>query len=709
MTFKKLTLLVATYTAFVGSTYAGDNLGPTDQFSVNNTFSKIVSPTIDSFFSHKKFSKHPKPTFYLQVQFNESKFKNDFSAYQSKLEKAQKEHMEVEKNRLKQMYQEITGRKPKDKDLQQNRKITPDRDGPRFGRLNIDLDPVIADEIIAEGSLESESAGPAVSFQMPDFASKLSIDPFNYDPVIYVNGLTINLSIPDNTSDSEIASLSTTIKQSLLFTGITIDETNDIKVTKIEPFSGEGASNTPSLSEWFMSPSNATIGIVLASLILGLFAVICIFLLSKVFSRIAGSIAELKPEPVADSIGENNAVDMSGGSQEEIIVNADVEDVTPSRGGSEHDSAAALSAMTSEMRTIRDQLAEIIHESPQVCSELLRDLCYEDHGMEDFRDLLSFAGYTTLKNAMEKLPESVVLQLQAYIEDNRDSQVNLIRGCEVAQRIYRDTVSKISVKSEASDKLSALKEMLVMVDDAPLAKVTDEANAKEVSILLRLLSVERGNRLMKSLDSQKLKEACDLLDAKLEDEGELCEGLKSKLETAQDSVEHSSQLQTRFILRLAKSATIEEESSLLELIPKSDWNLKFSILKNRFLFSFSKYIPGQDLRRIFDSYDLAKRCEMLFCVGDEIKQIVLAEYPEGSKMSEMIADELKNVENNKTRNESVRKNKVKLLMEFLEKVRAKMSTDTELLEKTLMAEFKETGAEVPQEITSKYTTEEKAA
>ena len=77
------------------------------------------------------------------------------------------------------------------------------------------------------------------------------------------------------------------------------------------------------------------------------------------------------------------------------------------------------------------ELAEIIQENPQVCAEILRDLFYEEYGLEDLRDLLSFAGYGTLKEALNMLPKSCIEELKGYIEDSRENPTSLLNGVEV--------------------------------------------------------------------------------------------------------------------------------------------------------------------------------------------------------------------------------------------------------------------------------------
>lgn len=684
---RKILLLLLSILLVASTSYVPDALGPNDLRKANTNLIELIQPTLDQYFKSSRFSNYPPARVFAEFKFNKSKYDTEKNNFTKQLFEQDKDLSDARREKFRQLYDDIRGKapsetKPEKKEDQKERT-------QRFGRLNIDLDPTDISTILEEAStLGTPENQPNLTVQVP-MNDQFGSTQFVYDPLLFVTDLKLELAIPDSLNESEIEGLKKLIKQSVNFTTIEIDLASSFTINAMKPFAQQ--SSSLSFTEWFLSPSNSSVGILLAAIILGICAIISILLLSKVFSRIAGSISELKPEQATDASGGS---DHHSSDDETVIVTAEAEDI-PTRGGSAHDAAAALTAMTSEMRTIRDQLEEIIGSNSVVASELLRDLCYEKYGMEDFRDLLSFAGYNCLKEAMEKLPESVILQLQTYIEDNRDSQVNLIRGCEVAQRIYRDTVSKISVKSETMQYIKNLKDSLIKIDDAPLDRIVSEANASELALLLKLLSVERGNRLMKKLEGSKLKEACDLLDVEIENEEAVANSLAEKLNTAQSNVQSTSHLQVRFILRLAKTATIHEEDSLLELIPEDNWDLKQSILTARFLFKYVKYLPSQSLKQIFEGFELGKRADILYCAGDEIKKSLLSQYQEGSKVMDMMMDELSTVESNAKRKESVTKNKDKLLEELLTKVRAKVAQSGELVQETLKNEFTELGLKMP--------------
>lgn len=714
----KIKLLILALSVLLnGASSAPKKLGFDDRKQVVETVELLVEPIMLKYFDKPIYNDYPTSRYFLTFEFDHKKFDADWASWKSASIAKREESLAEQQKIMNETYNALLEKMQADTSVKEEPKKnldTPESSSKqRFGRLNVDLNSEklesILDEAVTPAPVASEK--PKITLQIPTI-THTPVEPFSYDSLSYVRNLKLELTVPDAIGDEIINKASESIVNALKSQSLDIKR-QSISVVKTKPKPKPKPEPKPAppppepitVEKWLLSPNNPSVGILISAIVLGLCALICIILLAKVIGKIAGSIAELKPE--GGSEGGGSGGDSVGFEPEEVIAAAD-DDSGGDYGGGQ--SSAQISAMTSEMKTIRDQLAEIVLENPDVASELLRDLCYERHGMEDFRDLLSFSGYNTLKEAMQLLPDSVMIQLQNYIEDNREAQVNLIRGCEVAQRIYRDTVSKISLKSESGEHIHSLKNTLIRIDDQVIDQtVQADATPAEITVLLKLLSVERGNRLMKSLEPKVLRDACELLDQPIDNEEALVKGLVEKLEKAQSGVQVTTQLQKRFILRLAKTASIDEEAALLELIAQDNWDLKQEILRTRFLYNYIPYLPPENLRGIIEAFPLSKRAEILFVVDEEVKSAVLSQYKEGSKVYDMINDELENVTKNAKRRDHVLKSKAKLIDDLLDKVRQEAARSDTVVVETLRNEFAKLGVEIPEKYRNETSVDEQAA
>jgi len=543
----------------------------------------------------------------------------------------------------------------------------------RFGRLNIDIDRSSFD-IIAQ-TPRTSSVTPQISLLLSNPES--TIKPFNFNPLDYLESLDIQISIPRVAKAEAENRIKDLIFDSLHLSAFRNASHDWITVTRLEP---PQKLNALDWIDSLWSAENQTLGLLIAGIILGFFAVVASMMLARMLGKIASNLTELKPAEQSNESSTDDNV-FEGSSTEALVIDAEETD-SGNTDRRKHDASAATQALTSEMKNIRTQLEEIISDNEQLAAELVMDMFYEKHGLEDFRDLLSFAGYKVLKPAMARLPRKAIIELQTYIEDSREAEVNLLNGCEVAQRLYRDSVSKITsaASSTTDDIIQSFKSTLVGTEDEVIKNISENLDATQLSIILRNLSNERGNMLMRHLNGQQLKEACALLDTPIENEAKLISNIIETFNEAQSKVKDASQLQRRFILRLAKSSSISEESSIIELVPPGDVELRRSLMNVRFFVNDLVHIPEKNMKKIFDTIDLPTRAEILVAVDSTLRGRLENLYPESSKVREMLNYEVESLEADQTRVEIIRRKSDTLLELLTSKAKAAIIKDPTLFD-----------------------------
>jgi hypothetical protein len=635
--------------ALAASTSLAQNaalISASQQLEIKTRYADLVERVVKNELAAQAFESTVPPIVSVKLEFDQKRLEDDAQKFVAG-------QQDAAMNRLKALMDTTSPKANEAQQAAEAQVIAPASNGVRFGRLNIDLNREALTQILARKEPEGQKAASpqenrlAVSLQMPETTGGKS---FQFDPADYIVKMTIDVMIPEGVPESVDATLKTRIADALNLTAIASDKAQEwIKIGRL-PKPEAKAVVKAGIGDWvqgLFSPSNVTLGLMIVGIFVGLCILLATILLAKVFAKMAAGIKDLKP---AEEKKEEGGGDKAEATQaaEAPAQDAHAAAAHGDAGGGhgkrhEHDPAASVQALTSEMATIRDQLFEIVAENDQLFAELLRDLFYQQHGLEDIRDLLSFAGYKAIRPALEKLPKQSIEQLQAFVEDSNQDPVSLLHGVEVAQRLYRACISKISGTGPEAGDLDRLSQGLVAADDAVITQMIGDMTGQQLAFMLRTLSVSRGNALIRSIPSDKLREATSLLDKMPENAKEIVDGILEKIASLEGQKAKKSNLQLRFVLRLVRNASIDEEASVLEMIGPEEWDFKLDLMRTKFFYTYVKYLPMTFVRSILDGVPVRMRAEILHVAEEPLRNAVLATFQEGSKLKEMLMTEIEQI------------------------------------------------------------------
>ena len=628
------------------------------------------------------------PVVSLSIEFDDTKVGADADAWRRTQESkagaeraAQTEAVKSNIAELMEKYKPVQPQLPTppeavdnaDEEVEDAKKEEEIQGGTRLGRLNVDISNATISEIInkAQDDLKNKKAvektekpqqpvmpqvvipaQPPVTLSISVPAPQsAAIEPFVYKAADYIKKITADIILPAKTPKSFADSVPNMVATFLEFKAIANGAPTSgwvkVKVAPPIPEAPKVEAEKPSpktFIEGIWKPENAFISIVVSVLILGLFLVIAMFAASRSLSKglqnamsgLGKDIAALRPADAArDSDEDAGAKDVA----------APVVNVASDQRGS-FDQAAAGQAITRDMQNIRSQVSGFISENTFLCAEYMSDMFYDDNGLADFRDLLSFMGYAPLKAALDHLPRAAVEKLETYIEEHRELPPNMLSGAEIAQRMYAECVSKATLRDESMKVFDPVRAVLIKYDDAVISKYIADADTVSIAILLKTLSVERGNRLMKAIPAAVLKESAAMLDRPIESPDQVIAQMITKLSEVSAGIVERSQAQRRLIMRLVKTVTSAEEGLVYDLIPADDWELKRQIMQTKLFLKDVQYVPVKSLGQAFSSIPLGKRAEIILVADDALKAALNATVGSGNKRAEMLQAEIEQNQKN---------------------------------------------------------------
>jgi len=606
--------------------------------------------------------------------------------------------------------------------------------GVRLGRLNVDIANSTISEIISKA--QEEKLKPQVQQVVPaplpnpapapvpvstPVTVAISVPPpstvqgeaFVFKAADYIKKISVEVTLPAKTPKAFSDSLSGMISTFLDFQAISkgTSTTNWVKVRTAPPVPEapkvEPPKPTPqTFVESIWRPDNAFISTVLSVLILGLFVFLAMFVASRALSKglqnaISGlgkDIAALKPAEESKDTDEDVSKD---------VVAVAVGDEGEQRGS--FDAAAAGQALTRDMQNIRGQMTSFIAENTFLSAEYLSDMFYDDNGLADFRDLLSFMGYAPLKPALDHLPRSAVEKLEAYIEEHRETPPTMLNGAEIAQRMYGECVSKATLRDEAMKAFDPVRAVLIKYEDAVITKFISEADTVSVAVLLKTLTVERGNRLMRAIPGNVLKEAAGMLDKPIDSPDQVIAQMITKLTQVSAGITERSQAQRRLILRLVKTVTVADEGLVYDLVPSEDWDLKRQIMQMKLFLKDAVFVPTKTLAQAFGSLPLARRAEVMILAEQDLKSALTATVGSGNKRAEMLQTEVDQTQKNAKKIAEINSRKEAVMESFIAAVRRVVSSDKAVIDQIILAQAQALGIKPPEGISTAAENRKTAA
>jgi hypothetical protein len=677
------------------------------------------------------------PVVSLSIEFDDTKVVADADAWRKNQETragaeraAQTEAVKSNIAELMEKYKPVQPQLPEPPEVSENaveesedaKKEDDVQGGTRLGRLNVDISNATISQIINKAQDEFKNkkesdkpekqqtpvpqvvipAQPPVTLSISVPAPQSTVfEPFVYKAADYIKKITADIILPPKTpkafSDSVPNMVATFLEFKTIAKGASTSGWVKVKIAPPIPEAPKVEAEKPTpktFIEGIWKPENAFISIIVSVLILGLFLVIAMFAASRALSKglqnamsgLGKDIAALRPADAARD-GEED----QGGKD----VTAPVVSVTSDQRGS-FDQAAAGQAITRDMQNIRSQVSGFISENTFLCAEYLSDMFYDDNGLADFRDLLSFMGYAPLKPALDHLPRAAVEKLETYIEEHRESPPNMLSGAEIAQRMYAECVSKATLRDESMKVFDPVRAVLIKYDDAVVSKYITDADTVSVAILLKTLSVERGNRLMKAIPAAILKESAAMLDRPIDSPDQVIAQMITKLSEVSAGIVERSQAQRRLIMRLVKTVTTAEEGLVYDLIPAEDWELKRQIMQTKIFLRDAQYVPAKALGQAFSSLPLAKRAEVILVAEDALKAALNASVGSGNKRAEMLQAEIDQNQKNAKKMGDINTRKAAILESFVVAVRRVIGADKQIVDQIIYAQATALGIKIPE-------------
>lgn len=664
-----------------GATFAiaAPTLTPIQRIDVRNALTDTAVRVVQSIMLSHGLTADPGARVEVDLAFDEDRLKADAEAHDKTWDERRRAESAGQRQALREMAKELEERKAETPPSPAGAEAT--KNGMRLGRLNIDLSADTMKRMLDRPATPtSDSRALPLSLQLQAPQVELVTPPFQYEPRNYVAWMTIKVGLPASAPAEIDAVLTAALIAAFELKSFPTakPEAELVKIDRLPPAAAKG----PTLSGWARSlvePQNPLVGQVLIALIAALALVLGARALAKGARGIAQEIKGLKPEAAAS---EGGAAGEAAVDQGHAVVDAEAVDAD---ARSSYDTGHTARALTAEMQNLREQIADMIANHQQIFVELLRDMLDTPTGLVSFKDLLGFVGYRTLKPAMDALSPTAIRRLQDFVESAQDTPPNLLNGAEAVQRLYGNCISKISLGSDATPAMTELRAALVRTEDEQLMARIPDLAALEVAALLRALTVERGNRLMRKVPPDRLREACVLLESDWGAEGEaIIRSLAASLSDQSARGVANKGEQRRLVLRLARSVSLDDEAAITGLIDADDWELKRALYSTRFLYSETPLLPAKQLRAIANSFDLSSRAELIVVASEGLREAVVALYPAGSKQREMLDAELALVEKNAARNEEARKRRLKTLGTFMERVRKAVEADPAIVDLVIL-------------------------
>jgi uncharacterized protein YyaL (SSP411 family) len=272
----------------------------------------------------------------------------------------------------------------------------------------------------------------------------------------------------------------------------------------------------------------------------------------------------------------------------------------------------------------------------------------------------------------------------------------MLNGAEIAQRMYGECVSKATLRDETMKVFDPVRAVLIKYDDAIVTKFISEADTVAIAVLLKTLSVERGNRLMKAIPGNVLKEAAALLDKQIDSPDQVIAQMITKLGQVSAGITERSQAQRRLIMRLVKTVTVADEGVVYELVPAEDWDLKRQIMQSKLFLRDVSYVPAKALTQAFNALPLPRRAEVILVADDGVKAALNATVGTGNKRAEMLQAEIEQNQKNAKKMADINARKTVILEALVAAVRRVISADKNIVDQIIFAQAKALGVNPPE-------------
>ncbi|MEY4066100.1 MAG: hypothetical protein RIR26_2308 [Pseudomonadota bacterium] len=648
----------------------------------------------------------------VEFDFDKEKLRSDSlqyyqSWYESQLRQAAEDRqksIETQKSDIKAVaqllgYDTEPPKQSPEKDDNSNKAKEPLPQTNRLGSFNLDLlgmsfpDPVNAEQPQKTTNPQPEKAKLpfTLGIQLTGPVEKYATPPtYTFDLADYLTDVRIELILPTAVPNDVDADLRKSLATGLGIKSQFENKLNEkITITRAPP---PKEVDKPSYVEELFKPQSPLIPAVAASVIAGTLLLAAAFLLLTGLTKLATGLSELKPKEqvAADGIGKDKKK-----AEEDDALSAANNPLLATPAGSEASSKAAeglsdpnaLSRMfAADMPLVRSQISEIVKQDPNAVAEIIRDIANAEQGLGDMKDFVTFVGFEILRPALDALPQKLMQEFSASIEDDDRNKFNPLNGIELAQRVNRDFLARSASRTnQKSEVLKKLRKELLLLDNDVLATLFGDVNDDECTLLLKTLSLERAQAFFKKIQPEVFRNAYLRLDEELTNQDALAKSLTEKVAEAKKQVPVKGSVgQKRVMLRILKTSTPEDEEFIQSLVASDDWEMKSLIMKTKFLFRDLPYVQQSLVKLAFESFPLSFRGELFYCSTEPNKKVFLDLYPESARARELLNIEVSQIEKNDKRRTSIEKNKNVYIQKFLEVLHQTISADPANFEEIML-------------------------
>jgi hypothetical protein len=656
----------------------------------------------------------------VSLTWNEKALQENFLAYQAKAKELldaakngpdQAQNLERVRTALKDLNEqarrdeeEYQKKLASKQEAEKERIVIPE--GGRLGWFNLDLKGGKEFEVPlypkSESSKQERQSPFILTIPLDGFGMGKATDPaqalppFTFDPADYVASVNVQLTLPigaQSLQEDVVKKIVVDTVGQIVPESIAGAATIGLRQAKAPQVPQKEKEPLPSLEEAgkrflleMLEPKSPFLGNIILAVpvtLAILIAALLVLMMWRSSNRLIDKFyAHVKGQADAAAAKEAAAAELAGADLSDLSDIVSDAQVVAER----FDRTQTANALTQQLQAIKDSFVKITQVDLEATAESLANQSLSPQGLESIAQISSFVGYDVIRPAFALFDFGLRTRLEVIFLERRNVPPSLLEGAESAQLVLVQTNSRISDLGERYGTPSArqLRQLLLKMGEGDLQKwLVENSDNMIASLVVMLLTADRCVKVLKGIDSQVaaiILRQCENLG---DNPSSLIEqALKSLAPFAQSK---SAQLdQRKKILRLlSKDLHRTDESKVLSLLNGADWEVRFDLVKNSYLFSDLVFLPGETLRKLVEGFKGFERSSLVFGLGPDIRNKVLAAFPEGSKAKEVLMMDLETIDRSEKKKADATRVGSIVLDRLHRSVRERVASDSQLLKRCL--------------------------
>lgn len=639
-----------------------------------------VEISIDKKRLNEEFLKHQKAQKDLEIQQNQTHWKESTSRFLDFLKAAREFDKQEEKTAPKETNDPFT------------------QPGQRFGILNTGTlaQPRPADSEKPKETKPTQSISPNINFSAPSAAYQAT--QFTYSLTDFVSNIKVKVHVPTEFKENLRAELRTAIVELLGLSILTqANASENINFINLPDVSANDSEKNREKISWFkeaINPKNQSLSGIFLSLsaLIGFVLIAAILFLGS--KKVAESLANIAQATQAKSQADE------GTSSEGETISADLPSTSGSSSAKSKFSPDKEADLLSQTRLqISENVAQWCTKDPVTVGEVLVDLASAADGMSTLNSLILYSGYENLKPALELLPNKLLRKLDESLNDSWKEGAELLPGLEAAQLLLAGMIPRQTSLLRFTFDSKKIRQALLKLDLTIMQSLINELTNDDACILFRLLPQNVAVAVSSQITPERLKEIMDNMNSS--DPNKVpSESLVKKIEAYKENLNEQKSLdKERFLRALLKSGQSSNEEQILNLLGPNDLVLRFEFLQERFFINDLIYLEPATIKSVIDRFPLTRRANFLYFSSPELRQTILDSYPKDSKSLEALLEELDNIDKSQKRKNSANADKKDIFSLISSKTLELLKKDASLRLSVIEKIANSLNTPLPQEIT----------